>query len=367
MSRTPRSQRGELSLPRCSTRVAERCGGSVGSRRFAKRRGSKVLFDVAVGAEQLEPLRVPLDLAELDATRFRELTLALSSINVMEMKGRRTLVVPAPDASAAEPTLGGGSALTILLSPPLFLTLTADGFPPFVSFVIHQLAAVFTKPGTFKVNARAFVFSTDGDKPSASCTATVSNAHQTEGGAPIGTSRYRLTTACTGHEGHDLTSFRFGIRGAARNDPTPPIPVSLGNVSLVEMLVDHTSRNAVQLGEVSQGDYVARLATVCRHTKILRNTDSHETGSFGAAFGAEWGDGPADLALNILNMFVPPGEDGLPPVRCFEETASRTAWDLHQEFKREFIAPLERFANHVISGVKIREWIEPNRQAREAS
>lgn len=70
------------------------------------------------------------------------------------------------------------------------------------------------------------------------------------------------------------------------------------------------------------------------------------------------GSGPADLALNILNMFVEPGEDGAEPVECFVGVASRTAWELHQSFKEEFIAPLCREGEHTIAGAEIRAWIE---------
>lgn len=56
--------------------------------------------------------------------------------------------------------------------------------------------------------------------------------------------------------------------------------------------------------------------------------------------GFEWGyggSGPADLALNILNAFVPPGQDGHMPVECHRGRCSWTAMRLHQDFKRTFI------------------------------
>ncbi len=59
--------------------------------------------------------------------------------------------------------------------------------------------------------------------------------------------------------------------------------------------------------------------------------------------GFEWGyggSGPADLALNILNLFEPPGTDGEEPEACFDGEASRTALVLHQEFKEDFLAGL---------------------------
>lgn len=75
--------------------------------------------------------------------------------------------------------------------------------------------------------------------------------------------------------------------------------------------------------------------------------------------GFEWGyggSGPADLALNILNLFEPPGTDGQQPERCFDGECSRTAQVLHQAFKRDFIAPMP-WTGGTIPGVEIRSWI----------
>ncbi|MDP9481343.1 MAG: hypothetical protein M3R38_37710 [Actinomycetota bacterium] len=68
------------------------------------------------------------------------------------------------------------------------------------------------------------------------------------------------------------------------------------------------------------------------------------------------GQGPADLALNILNLFEPPGTDGHEPVRCFDGEASRTAHELHQEFKARFLAGMP-WEGGRISGTEIRAWI----------
>lgn len=61
--------------------------------------------------------------------------------------------------------------------------------------------------------------------------------------------------------------------------------------------------------------------------------------------GFEWGysgSGCADLALNVLNAFIPPGKDNLPAVTCYKGECSQTAWDLHQGFKQEFIATMPK-------------------------
>ncbi len=74
------------------------------------------------------------------------------------------------------------------------------------------------------------------------------------------------------------------------------------------------------------------------------------------------GSGPADLALNILNLFVPPEADGLRPVKCYRHTASRTAWQLHQSFKWKFIGPLPEEGG-VLPGTLIRAWIAEQQPA----
>lgn len=79
--------------------------------------------------------------------------------------------------------------------------------------------------------------------------------------------------------------------------------------------------------------------------------------------GFEWGyggSGPADFALNVLHLFVPPGSDGQPVQKLYRGECSRTAYTLHQDFKREFIAALQEEGG-TIHGREIRDWIEANR------
>lgn len=57
------------------------------------------------------------------------------------------------------------------------------------------------------------------------------------------------------------------------------------------------------------------------------------------------GSGPADCALNILLHFV----DG------------RTAWGLHQSFKWDFIAPIDRDAKYELHAGRILEWLRERR------
>lgn len=60
--------------------------------------------------------------------------------------------------------------------------------------------------------------------------------------------------------------------------------------------------------------------------------------------GFEWGyggSGPADLALNILGLFVAPAE----------------AWRQHQDYKWSVIAPLKRHGPHTITAASVRDWL----------
>ncbi len=73
--------------------------------------------------------------------------------------------------------------------------------------------------------------------------------------------------------------------------------------------------------------------------------------------GFEWGyggSGPADLALNILNAFVPARSrfvrgDVVPAIniKCWRGYCSKTAWDLHQAFKWRFIAKMPKYGGTI--------------------
>lgn len=105
-------------------------------------------------------------------------------------------------------------------------------------------------------------------------------------------------------------------------------------------------------------DYSDRLHYRVR-TNVRWSVVSHSPDGF------EWGysgSGPADLSLNILNMFVPPATDGREPVPCYEGEASRTAWDLHQDLKRAVIAGVP-WEGATLPGDGIRHWI--NQRTRD--
>jgi len=107
---------------------------------------------------------------------------------------------------------------------------------------------------------------------------------------------------------------------------------------------------------------IARRYGTVRPGRIETNIDqmvvSHSPDGF------EWGyagSGPADFALNILHLFLPPKGDDT-DVAVYDGVVSQAAWDLHQPFKLEFIAsmPLE---GRDIPVAEIKAWIE--QQLRE--
>jgi hypothetical protein len=77
----------------------------------------------------------------------------------------------------------------------------------------------------------------------------------------------------------------------------------------------------------------------------------------------------ADLALNILNMLVPPqrqlGGD-FEPVKCFRGHCSAFAARYHADFAQEFIKPLPSGAA-VINTADVVAWIEQRRRAQGAA
>ena len=75
--------------------------------------------------------------------------------------------------------------------------------------------------------------------------------------------------------------------------------------------------------------------------------------------GFDWGfggSGPADLALNVLALFLPLVPEATSATLRDGSSVSEAAWALHQEFKYDLIATLPR-AGGDISAKTIRAWI----------
>jgi hypothetical protein len=85
--------------------------------------------------------------------------------------------------------------------------------------------------------------------------------------------------------------------------------------------------------------------------------------------GYEWGyggSGPADFALNILHRCLPPGCDGEEPVPLYRGQCSLIAWQLHQDFKRDFVARLPEEGG-LIAGEAIDRWIDDQLDLRTSA
>lgn len=86
--------------------------------------------------------------------------------------------------------------------------------------------------------------------------------------------------------------------------------------------------------------------------------------------GMSWGyqgSGAADLALAVLADYL--GEAAaIPPHDRYDHALASViqetgAWQLHQDFKRDFVAPLPQDRNVTIDGVDIAAWLEPRQDA----
>ncbi len=70
-----------------------------------------------------------------------------------------------------------------------------------------------------------------------------------------------------------------------------------------------------------------------------------------------------ELALNVLNSFMPPGDDDHDIVKCqYQNAMSKTAHVLHKEFERHFIRHLDPDGGD-ISAAKIHRWLRTRRDA----
>jgi len=82
----------------------------------------------------------------------------------------------------------------------------------------------------------------------------------------------------------------------------------------------------------------------------------------GMAWGY-YGSGAADLALSILADYLDEA-DAIPAHERYDHAVAREiqhtrAWLLHQDFKRQFIAPLDQGAGWMITDADVRDWLAP--------
>jgi len=90
----------------------------------------------------------------------------------------------------------------------------------------------------------------------------------------------------------------------------------------------------------------------------LRHMIVHSPSGMARGFS---GSGPADLALSILADYL--GEAAQVPAHerydhaIAEEIQQTRAWARHQEFKRQFIAPLDQGAGWTLTDAEVRDWL----------
>lgn len=107
-------------------------------------------------------------------------------------------------------------------------------------------------------------------------------------------------------------------------------------------------RQAVRIWRDAFGEVHANV----RHAPVHHSPDGFEVG-----YG---GSGPADLALSILNTFVP-ATSAADKVKCWRGSCSRFAWNHHQDFKVEFLALMPRAGGEIPAEV-IEKWIAERRK-----
>ena len=77
------------------------------------------------------------------------------------------------------------------------------------------------------------------------------------------------------------------------------------------------------------------------------------------------GSGPADLALNILELTLRDSKYKGAREKLFKGSCFRLASQLHQEFKRDFIAPMDRELGGVIEFQTVVDWINDGKHRRQ--
>lgn len=124
----------------------------------------------------------------------------------------------------------------------------------------------------------------------------------------------------------------------------------------VDMNSDDKDDELVILSQPIVFDVVLSRGEGGCHTNVPRSVIHHSPTGFEYGYG---GSGPADLALNILNAYIPPRTDGHEPVKCFKGICSETAWRMHHVFKFGFLTMVPR-DGCTIRKDAILEWLQAN-------
>lgn len=131
----------------------------------------------------------------------------------------------------------------------------------------------------------------------------------------------------------------------------------MGKVCAAKMAAERAQEKQMSLFDFDQ-DHVSPLPGFS-HDIILSRLDNGTAQAnisqrikYHSPTGFEWGyggSGPADLALNILSLFIPQDE----------------AYRLHQSFKWDFIATMKPEGG-MIPNAEIREWIRNHTEESHA-
>jgi hypothetical protein len=143
---------------------------------------SIVVLDMAVGAKQLEPFRVLLDVAQSKVCRpLSALPAPLvlcGRIGVMEVQGRETAVIAATLATSAKSVFERDQAGTLVLSPSGLLALSARLLPALVSGVRERFPTFVAEPFSFQFHTRALMLALSREDLTAGGTAAFVEANK---------------------------------------------------------------------------------------------------------------------------------------------------------------------------------------------
>ena len=113
--------------------------------------------------------------------------------------------------------------------------------------------------------------------------------------------------------------------------------------------------NEIATLPLTAGIFIARTPEGGVITNVPLRVIHHSPGGFEFGYG---GSGPADLALNILEVMF---RDHIPfrgrTTRCFKGQCLETVWNLHQDFKWRFIGGLDRDNGGMIPFEDVKGWI----------
>ena len=136
--------------------------------------------------------------------------------------------------------------------------------------------------------------------------------------------------SCCGRTLTDPTSVRLGIGPICRGARGMQ---DLDSGDGDDELCDYALLDPIEAGIVLRRDELGV------HTNVPHLVTHHSPNGYEFGYG---GSGPADLALNIVELVLRRmGYEG-PTMKCHQGECLEEAWRLHQAFKFDFVAGVER-------------------------